>query len=164
MAYFRVFIIFRWHNLKSIETFTAVSTPTLKLSGQNIWALNHLWWMSTEWKQLPQFYICLHFQCGSILKGKNLLPKEQILSCKSRSHVERTSLPREGNRKSQKLFPFVKLAERLGGILIHLNMIILNNIYVHGVFTEKPYSKALEQNEVYSPITTSSYVTSVTSK
>ena len=152
MAYFRVFIIFRWHNLKSIETFTAVSTPTLKLSGQNIWALNHLWWMSTEWKQLPQFYICLHFQCGS------------ILSCKSRSHVERTSLPREGNRKSQKLFPFVKLAERLGGILIHLNMIILNNIYVHGVFTEKPYSKALKQNEDYSPITTSSYVTSVTSK
>ena len=38
------------------------------------------------------------------------------------------------------------------------------NIYPLDVFTEKPYSKLLERNVGYIPITTSRHVTSVTSK
>ena len=38
------------------------------------------------------------------------------------------------------------------------------NIYILGVFTEKPYSKILERHVVNIPITTSGHSTSVTSK
>lgn len=38
------------------------------------------------------------------------------------------------------------------------------NIYIIGAFTEKPYIKPLERNEVYIPITTSSHMTSMISK
>ena len=40
----------------------------------------------------------------------------------------------------------------------------IENIYVLGVFTEKPYSKSLDCNAVYIPITTSNHATSATSK
>ena len=67
-------------------------------------------------------HFCLPFQSGSNLKGKNLLQEEQILSFKGR-------LFKTGKRKAQKLFPFVKMAERvdfsirvisLGGVCIQL--------------------------------------------
>ena len=41
---------------------------------------------------------------------------------------------------------------------------LYSNIYILGVFTEKPYSKSLERNVVYIPITKSSHMTSKTSK
>ena len=41
---------------------------------------------------------------------------------------------------------------------------IMLNIYILGVFTEKLYSKPLEHNVVYIPITTSSHMMSVTSE
>ena len=37
---------------------------------------------------------------------------------------------------------------------------LLQNIYILGVFTEKPYSKQLERNVVYIPINTLSHATS----
>ena len=45
------------------------------------------------------------------LKGKNLLlleqiQMEQILSFKTRSHLAKSSLSREANMKSERLFPF----------------------------------------------------------
>ena len=39
-----------------------------------------------------------------------------------------------------------------------------NNIYIFGVSTETSYSKPLEHNVAYIPITSSSHATSVTSK
>ena len=41
--------------------------------------------------------------------------------------------------------------------------IIFVDIYMLCVFTEKPYSKPLERNVVYIPITTPSHATSMTS-
>ena len=38
--------------------------------------------------------------------------------------------------------------------------VILQNIYILDVFTEKPYSKSLERNVVYIPIITLSHKTS----
>ena len=38
------------------------------------------------------------------------------------------------------------------------------NIYILGVFAEKPHSKSLEHNLVYIPITTLSHMMSVTPK
>ena len=40
------------------------------------------------------------------------------------------------------------------------NLGIILNIYILGVFTEKPYSKPLERNVVYIPIITLSHATS----
>ena len=47
-------------------------------------------------------------------------------------------------------------------ILTHTHNImrIYRNIYMLGVFTEKPYSKPLERNVVYIPIITLSHTTS----
>ena len=62
-----------------------------------------------------------HFHCfcfsllESTLKATNLVPMEQILSSKSRPHYQRASLSSEENRKLQKLFPLVKVAEQYGG-------------------------------------------------
>ena len=39
---------------------------------------------------------------------------------KSRPYFERAALSRKANRKSQKLFPFVKMIENHGGVLLHL--------------------------------------------
>ena len=52
--------------------------------------------------------------------GVYSIRKEQILSFKSRPYFERAALYRIANRKSQKLFPFVKMIEIHGSVLIHL--------------------------------------------
>ena len=52
----------------------------------------------------------------------------------------------------------------LGYFMERENPVLLLNIYILGIFTEKPYSKPLERNVVYIPITTSSHTTSMTSK
>ena len=71
-------------------------------------------------EQLCDFlFASLH--SGSTLKGNNLLPSEQILSFKSRPHFHfvRASLSKEANRKSKKLFPFVKMVENQESVPIH---------------------------------------------
>ena len=68
----------------------------------------------------PPFSFCLPFPMGSTLKGKNLLLLEQILSFKSIPHFGKSEMSRGENRKTQKLFPFVKMAEKHGGVSIHL--------------------------------------------
>ena len=45
-------------------------------------------------------------------------------------------------------------------MLMIVHICIIYNIYILGVFTEKPYSKPLERNVVYIPINTSSHATS----
>ena len=84
---------------------------------------------TSQGKQL--FHLHFHFpsQLGSTLKGKNLLLKEQILSLKSRPYFERTSSSREANRKSQKLFPFVKIVDKCDGVLILLKTQMLNKSF-----------------------------------
>ena len=59
------------------------------------------------------FFFLLLSQWGSTLKGKNLLPKEQILSVKSRSHCGRVAFFREQTKR--KLSPLIKLAEKHKG-------------------------------------------------
>ena len=59
-------------------------------------------------------------QLKSTLTEKNLLPKEQILSFKSRLHSGKSMLSREANSKSHMFFPFVKMAEKHGGPPKHL--------------------------------------------
>ena len=54
------------------------------------------------------------------LKGKNLLLLEQILSFKRKPQFGRDMSAREANRKSQKLFPLVKMMEKHGSVPIHL--------------------------------------------
>ena len=51
---------------------------------------------------------------------KKLLYLEQILFFKSKSQFARAVLAREANRKSQKLFPFVKMVEKHGGVPTYL--------------------------------------------
>ena len=46
--------------------------------------------------------------------GANSFQEEQILSFKSRPHFGRAMSTKEANRKSRKLFPFAKMAKRLG--------------------------------------------------
>ena len=53
------------------------------------------------------FFLPSHWR--STLKGKNLLPREQILSIKRRPPFGRVSSLRQANRKSRKLFPFLKM-------------------------------------------------------
>ena len=57
-----------------------------------------------------------HFSLGINSYRKEFAPKEQILSCKSRSHFERAMSSRNASRKSQKLSLFVNEGE-----LLHLN-------------------------------------------
>ena len=57
---------------------------------------------------------------GFTLKGKNLLVLEQILSFKSKSQFERAMSARKANRKSQKLFLYVKMTEKHRYVPIHL--------------------------------------------
>ena len=47
-----------------------------------------------------------------LLKGKNFLLQEKILSFKSRPHFWKTSSSRSANRKSGKLSPFGNMAEK----------------------------------------------------
>ena len=47
---------------------------------------------------------------------------EQILSFKGRPYLERAALSRKANRKSYRLFPFVKMVRNHDCLLIHLNM------------------------------------------
>ena len=62
---------------------------------------------------------CLHglpSSWGSTLTGNNLLPFyswEQIFFSMHSSHILRASLSKEANWKSQRLFLFVKMAEKL---------------------------------------------------
>ena len=63
-------------------------------------------------KQLCHFKVCLPSEWWSTFKEKNLLLKEQFFSVKSRHpHFTVAASSREVNRKSQKLFPFVKMVE-----------------------------------------------------
>ena len=43
-----------------------------------------------------------------------MTPLVQILSFQRKSQIGRDSLPEESNRKSRKLFPFVKMAKNYG--------------------------------------------------
>ena len=69
----------------------------------------------------PIFIFATRLIKWSTLKGNNLLPLEQILSFKSRPYFDRAALSKKANKKSQKLFPFIKMIENHGGVLIHLN-------------------------------------------
>ena len=64
-----------------------------------------------------------------LIKGQFL--KKRILFFKSRPYFERAALSRKANRKSQKLFPFVKVIENHGGVLTHLNY---HNCPINGTF------------------------------
>ena len=55
-----------------------------------------------------------------VSKEKRLLWQVEILSLELRSYFERAALARKANRKSQKLFPFVKMIENHGDVPIHL--------------------------------------------
>ena len=57
-------------------------------------------------------------------KEKRLLPWEQIIYLKRRPYFERAALSRKENRKSQNLFPFVKMIEILGGVPMHLQRLL----------------------------------------
>ena len=54
---------------------------------------------------------------GFTIKGKNLLFLEQILSFESKPLLGRAMAAREANRKSQKLFPLVKMAKKKHGTI-----------------------------------------------
>ena len=62
---------------------------------------------------------------GSILKGKNLLSKEQIHSIKNGPHFGLALTSRKLHRKPTKLVPFVKIADSHGFVLMHLKTIIV---------------------------------------
>ena len=68
------------------------------------------------------FSVLLLFKMVSTLKGKNLLPEEQILSFQSRLYFGKHWSSREAIRKSQKLFPFAKIVEKHESVSIHLNI------------------------------------------
>ena len=53
---------------------------------------------------------------------RDQLFKKRICSFKIICSFKRAALSREVNRKSQKLFPFVKIIENHGGVLVHLNI------------------------------------------
>ena len=64
------------------------------------------------------------------LRGKNLLLLEQILSFESKPQFGRAVSAREAKRKSQKLFPLIKMMEKHGRVPILLKkkgMITLDN-------------------------------------
>ena len=60
------------------------------------------------------FHAYFTYQWGSIHKGNNLLLWEQILPSKHTSLFERLYLSEEGNSKSLKLFPVVKINKKHG--------------------------------------------------
>ena len=64
---------------------------------------------------------------GELLKKNICSQKKLILSFKRSPYFKRAALSRTANRKSQKLFPFVKMIENHEGVLILLNnfMILL---------------------------------------
>ena len=55
--------------------------------------------MHCQGKQHCHFYSGLPFQLGSTLKGKNLLPKEQILAFKGRPHLGRDLSSRKSKQE-----------------------------------------------------------------
>ena len=61
---------------------------------------------------------------GQLLKEKNLLLEEQILSLKSSLNLRKEAL-----RNLQKLFPLVKMVEE-GTDLYHIRMISLGGVYI----------------------------------
>ena len=70
-----------------------------------------------------EFSFLFPFSIGSTLKGKNLLLQEQILSIKSRHHLQKALSSKKANRKS---FFFLKMAQKYGPVWIHLE---LGNIF-----------------------------------
>ena len=56
--------------------------------------------------------------------------KERICFARSRLYFERAALSRKANRKSQKLFPFIKIPENHRGVLIHLKTLLSVTIHV----------------------------------
>ena len=66
------------------------------------------------------FSFCLPSYQEADIRENHLLPYELIVSFWSGPYFERTALSRKANRKSQKLFPFVKMIEIHAGILTRL--------------------------------------------
>ena len=66
------------------------------------------------------FTFLLPSQWVPTLTEKNLLQMQQILSFKSRVQCGRVLWSTEANRKSQKLFTFVNMVGKHGGVPIHL--------------------------------------------
>ena len=64
----------------------------------------------------------------------------------SRPYFERVELSRKANRKSQKLFPFVKMIENHRGVLIHLKTLT-------SVSLEQPPGRDLLTMEVITILT-----------
>ena len=62
------------------------------------------------------FIFASHLISGQLLKKR----KEFAPLFKSRPYFEWAALSRKANRKSQKLFPFIKMIENHAGELIHL--------------------------------------------
>ena len=66
-------------------------------------------------KELCHFSVLSPYPIGIYSKMKEFAPPgKKILSFKNRSHFESVSLFKETNKRSQKLFPFVKMARKLG--------------------------------------------------
>ena len=68
------------------------------------------------------FSFLLPSQWVPTLIQKNLLPMQQILPFKSRVQFGRVLWSTEANRKSQKLFTFVNMVGKHGGVPIHLKL------------------------------------------
>ena len=96
---------------------------------------------------VPKVFEPLKFYCIFIFayfaKGVNPLQKgsllvEQILFFEISSHFERVSLPRETNRKSQKLFPLKESGEKFRGLPIQSNLPYVDScITVPGIRTKR---------------------------
>ena len=67
---------------------------------------------------------------ASHLIGVNSQRKE-FAPFKSRPYFGRATLSRKANRKSQKLFPFVKMTENHGGVLIYLKSLNFSALLSH---------------------------------
>ena len=52
--------------------------------------------------------------------------RKEIVPTKGQTLFSRVSLSREAIKKSKKLFPFVQIDEKHGGVPIHLNLKVLS--------------------------------------
>ena len=79
-----------------------------------------------EWVDFQANQLCilpLLFSDGQLLKKKNLLLLEQILSFKTRPYLRK-----EAMRNLRKLFPLVSMME--GGDSYHIRMILLGGVHI----------------------------------
>ena len=70
----------------------------------------------------PLFSFLRTISLGVNSERKELIPLGANSFFKSRPYFERDSLSRKASRKSQKLFPFIKMIENHVGVLIHLKL------------------------------------------